>query len=60
MVKQTAFTCCLGGNKQRGRFLNPKFALKYVSHFLSTPESVIAKTIQLQELFENYLGWRRV
>lgn len=56
MVKQTAFTCCLGGNKHRGRFLSHKFALKYVSQFLSTPRSVISNTIQLQEPFENYLG----
>lgn len=57
VVKQTAFTCCLGGKKHRGRFLNHKFALKYVSFFLSTPESVISETIQLQEPFEIYVGW---
>lgn len=56
MVKQTAFTCCLGGNKHRRRFLNHKFALKYVSRFLPTPESVISEMIQLQEPFENYVG----
>lgn len=56
MVKQTAFTCCLGGNKHRGRFLNHKFALKFVSHFLTTTERVISKTIKLQELFENSVG----